>query len=96
MDALKLKGHYIVAREVSLTYVEVSQKYIMPGVNTVDRLHVTGLSTDPTLSKANEIGHYASKAASEIRELAEMVGKFFPIAVPKLISVMAILAKKQA
>ena len=41
LSALKLRGYYLVAQELAATYVDVSQKYIMPGVNQVDRLSLT-------------------------------------------------------
>ena len=76
LDALKLRGHYAVAGEISATYVEVSQKHIIKGVNAIDALSsmsVEGASREDTKKKTVEITNYARKAQSAISALAEKV-----------------------
>lgn len=75
VDALKLRGSYLVAGELASVYVDISKKHIMPGVNAVERL---GLGTDENSNitpaqKSSQILKHARKAQSEISSKAEEV-----------------------
>jgi hypothetical protein len=72
-SALKLRGYYLVAQELAATYVDVSQKYIMPGVNQVDRLSLTEadeLSEISIQRKVKAIQDFAEGAMTKIDDLA--------------------------
>ena len=76
MDALQLRGHYLVAGELASVYVDVSHKHIMPGVNEIDRLGVTngeGSSQMTARAKAKAIQDYARKAQADINAKAAKV-----------------------
>lgn len=72
--SLELKGQYAVMREIASTYHDVSKKYIMPGVNEVDRLSVhvggDGLSPAQIRFHSAQISRYADEAQKKIYELA--------------------------
>ena len=73
LSALKLRGYYLVAQELAATYVDVSQKYIMPGVNQVDRLSLTEadeLSEISIQRKLKAIQDFAEGAMTKIDDLA--------------------------
>ena len=77
-ESLTLRGYYAVMREISSTYCEVSKKFIMPGVNQVDRLSVTedsdstgDFSQAQIRDKVAQISMYAEGAQKKIGELAE-------------------------
>jgi hypothetical protein len=58
------------------TYVDVSVKYIIPGVNKVDRLSLTsdtGLSEIALQDKVNAVERFAREAQKEITTLAQEV-----------------------
>jgi len=59
------------------TYVEVSAKYIMPGVNRIDRLSLPGakeLSREERAQKITEVGELAMQARRDVKLLANAVG----------------------
>jgi hypothetical protein len=65
LDALKLRSHYAVAGEIAATYVEVSRKHIIKGINEVDSLGIMGNeenSREETERKTKAITDYARKA----------------------------------
>lgn len=64
--SLKLRGYYAVMREMSGTCVEVSRKFIMPGVNQVDQLSLT----DSSSVSQSQISNFAGTAQAKINELA--------------------------
>ena len=75
VDALKLRGSYLVAGELASVYVDVSKKHIMPGVNAVERLGL-GSGEDSQMSPTQRIDKIlksARKAQSEISTKAEKV-----------------------
>ena len=75
VDALKLRGSYLVAGELASVYVDISKKHIMPGVNAVERLGI-GTGGDSQMSPTQRIDQVlkgARKAQSEIRTKAEKV-----------------------
>jgi len=77
MDALQLRGHYIVAGELASVYVDVSRKHIMPGVNEIDRLSVMtgdGSSYKLARAKARSIQDYAQNAQREVNKMTAEVG----------------------
>ena len=68
VDALKLRGNYLVAGELASVYVDISKKHIMPGLNTVERLGLRS-GEDSQMSPNQIIGQIlksARKAQSEI------------------------------
>jgi hypothetical protein len=75
VDALNLRGNYLVAGELASVYVDISRKHIMPGVNTIERLGLPSEVTSHMTSaeKAQQIVKYARKAQSEISAMAEKV-----------------------
>ena len=75
VDALKLRGSYLVAGELASVYVDISRKHIMPGVNAVERLGIGSEenSQATTAQKLNHILKHARKAQSEISVKAEKV-----------------------
>ena len=76
MDALQLRGHYLVAGELASVYVDVSRKHIMPGVNEIDGLSVMtgdGNSHKLARAKARAIQDYARKAQVVIGEMTARV-----------------------
>ena len=75
VDALKLRGSYLVAGELASVYVDISKKHIMPGVNAVERLGL-GSGEDSQMSPTQRISlilKSARKAQSEISAKAEKV-----------------------
>ena len=75
VDALKLRGNYLVAGELASVYVDISKKHIMPGVSAVERLGL-GSGEDSQMSptqRINLILKSARKAQSEISTKAEKV-----------------------
>ncbi len=71
--SLKLRGYYAVMREISGTYVEVSRKFIMPGVNQVDQLSLTdssSVSQRQISAKIKQISEFAEMSQGKISELA--------------------------
>jgi hypothetical protein len=88
MDALQLRGHYLVAGELASVYVDVSRKHIMPGVDQIDRLATNGEGSSRTVAraKARAIQDYARKAQAEINDKAAKVieRKVFHIVVSTL------------
>ena len=76
MDALQLRGHYLVAGELASVYVDVSRKHIMPGVDEIDRLSVVtgdGNSHKLARAKARAIQDYARKAQKDFNTMTAMV-----------------------
>lgn len=78
VDSLKLRGYYSVLREIAGTYVEVSRKHIIPGVNQVDRLSLTDeegaeVSKARIQAKTKQIADFAEDAQKKINELADKV-----------------------
>lgn len=57
VDALNLKGNYLVAGEMASVYVDISRKHILPGVNTVERLGLNSdqISAATSTKRANQI-----------------------------------------
>ena len=58
------------------TYVDVSGKYIIPGVNKVDRLSLTSdveLSETALRNKISAVERFAREAQNEITKLAREV-----------------------
>jgi hypothetical protein len=78
-DALILRGCYAVALEVSSMYVEVSHKYIVPGVNMMDELGLAASNGGRTGSKFDEIAKYAEGAQNNIKALADKVRFSLPL-----------------
>ncbi|KAK4164124.1 hypothetical protein QBC43DRAFT_238193 [Cladorrhinum sp. PSN259] len=73
VEALELKGHYLVANVMTTTYVEVSKRYIMPGVARIDRLSLldtTPMSKEARVQKIEEVGQLAKEARMNISRLA--------------------------
>lgn len=76
VDALKLRGSYLVAGELASVYVDISKKHIMPGVAAVERLGLPGSGEDSQMSPTQRISlilKSARKAQSEISAKAEKV-----------------------
>ncbi|KAL8708965.1 MAG: hypothetical protein Q9225_007523, partial [Loekoesia sp. 1 TL-2023] len=71
-DAEKLRESYVAAGEFASTYVEVSEKYIWPGVKEVNRLMLQGSRDNgmDVTAKVNAINRYARKAQSEVSKIA--------------------------
>ena len=75
VDALKLRGNYLVAGELASVYVDISKKHIMPGLNAVERLGLRS-GEDSQMSPNQTIGQIlksARKAQSEISTESEKV-----------------------
>lgn len=71
-DATKLRESYIAAGEFASTYIKVSEKYIWPGVQEVNRLMLQN-SRDNGIdvrAKVKVINRYARNAQSEISKIA--------------------------
>ena len=76
LDALNLRGNYLVAGELASVYYDISRKHIMPGVNTIERLGLRSTedsSQTTSAEKARQILKYARKAQSEISKMAQEV-----------------------
>jgi hypothetical protein len=75
MDALQLRGHYLVAGELASVYVDVSKKHIMPGLDQIGRLasNGEGSSQMTARAKAKAIQDYARKAQADINAKAAKV-----------------------
>ncbi|RYP21036.1 hypothetical protein DL765_002443 [Monosporascus sp. GIB2] len=72
--ALELKGYYLVAQAMANTYVEVSKKHIIPGVNQVERLSLPdakSLSKEERAAKIEEVGNFAKTARREVTQVAD-------------------------
>ncbi|KAL9632902.1 MAG: hypothetical protein Q9164_005020 [Protoblastenia rupestris] len=71
-DAHKVRSSYIVAGEFAATYLQISEKHILPGVAQVNRLMVQ-ITQDNRMNvadKVKKINGYARKAQSEVSQLA--------------------------
>ncbi|KAE8445514.1 hypothetical protein EG329_013277 [Mollisiaceae sp. DMI_Dod_QoI] len=70
-----LRGYFNIVFEVSGLYVEISRKYIMPGVNQIDKLGLTQCSDSPNSHEAvlrnEDLTKYRDDAIAEIKKLAE-------------------------
>ena len=58
------------------TYTEVSAKYILPGVNTINRLSLPEaqkLTKDERAEKVSEVGDMARQAKEAVKRLANTV-----------------------
>ena len=87
--ALELKGSYFVANIMTNTYVEVSKRYIIPGVAHTDRLTLpdtTPMSREACVQKIEEVGQLAKEARMNISHLANTVSfsSLFPICIRSL------------
>ncbi|KAI9778571.1 MAG: hypothetical protein M1816_004015 [Peltula sp. TS41687] len=73
VEALQLKGYYLVAGVMTITYVEVSKRYIMPEIVRIDRLSLPDaapMSKEARMHKMEEIGQLAKEARMNISHLA--------------------------
>ena len=71
-----MRGYYLVAKAMADTYVDVSAKYIILGVNKVDRLSLTSdveLSETALRNKISAVERFAREAQNEITKLAREV-----------------------
>ncbi|KAF8846820.1 hypothetical protein BDZ45DRAFT_755587 [Acephala macrosclerotiorum] len=70
-----IRGHFSIVFEVSRLYVEISRKYIMPGVDLIDELGLTQVSDNPEnpeiVSRNKRLAEYREGAVAKIRKLAE-------------------------
>ncbi|CZR69597.1 uncharacterized protein PAC_19497 [Phialocephala subalpina] len=70
-----IRGYFSIVFDVSQLYVEISRKYIMPGVNLIDELGLTQASDNPEsreiISRNERLVEYKDGAVTEIRKLAE-------------------------
>jgi hypothetical protein len=75
LDALNLQAHYMVAREIAATYVEVSKRHILQGVQFIERIGLTQLAEggNTAQTKVEQITRYARNAQRDISLLAEKV-----------------------
>ncbi|RYO89200.1 hypothetical protein DL766_003606 [Monosporascus sp. MC13-8B] len=74
LHGLELKGYYLVAQTMANTYVEVSKKHIIPGVNRVERLSLPdakSLSKEERAAKIAEVGKFARTARREVTQVAD-------------------------
>lgn len=74
--ALQLKGNYLVAQAMADTYTEVSAKYIIPGVNKIDRLSLPDakkVSPEERAQRIVEVGELATQARKGVKLLANAV-----------------------
>ena len=69
----KLWVHYTIARDISSTYVEVSKKYIMPGVYEVESLSMTRTTAEAVDGLCRDIVDFSKKAQAEISTLVDKV-----------------------
>ena len=75
-DALKLRGFYLVVQEMARTYVDVSNKYIIPGVRKMDRLSVSSefeMSQQELEQKIGVVRQFSEQAQKEVQQLANTV-----------------------
>ncbi len=76
-----LRGYFNIVFEVSGLYVEISRKYIMPGVNQIDKLGLTQCPDSPNSREAvlrnEDLTKYRDDAIAEIKKLAENVSMPF-------------------
>lgn len=82
VKALELKGFYLVAQAMANTYVEVSTKYIIPGVTRIDRLSLpssTNMSPTERSQKITEVGELARQARKDVKLLANAVSLTIPL-----------------
>ena len=76
LRALELKGYYLVAKAMADTYTEVSAGYIIPGVNSIERLSLPGaknLTKEERAAKISEVGILAMNAKTEVKRIANQV-----------------------
>ena len=79
---INISPHLQALREISGAYVEVSKKYIMPGVNRVGQLSLTDSSTVSQVqveAKTKQIAAFAETAQQKINELANKVRSFLRV-----------------
>ena len=76
VDALKVKGSYLMIGELANNYVDVSRKHIIPGISLVNRLMQSSDSegaeaTSPTtiVNRVQEINSYARKAQTHVSRI---------------------------
>ncbi|KAI1260539.1 hypothetical protein F5Y18DRAFT_432096 [Xylariaceae sp. FL1019] len=73
LQALELKGHYIVVQAMANTYAEVSGLYILPGIKTIERLGLPDakkMTKDERAMQISEVGKMARKAKEDVSGLA--------------------------
>ncbi|KAI0145525.1 hypothetical protein GGR57DRAFT_294914 [Xylariaceae sp. FL1272] len=73
LQALELKGHYVVVQAMANTYAEVSGLYILPGIKTIERLGLPDakkMSKDERAMQISEVGKMARKAKEDVSGLA--------------------------
>lgn len=65
-----------VAQTMANTYTEVSSRYIIPGVDKIDRLSLPGaknMSKEERADKIVEVGELAKRARRDVKPLANVV-----------------------
>ncbi|KAI1332385.1 hypothetical protein F5Y16DRAFT_394460 [Xylariaceae sp. FL0255] len=73
LRALELKGHYLVAQAMADTYAEISTRYILPGIKTIERLglpEAKKMTKEERAMKISEVGQTARKAKDDVASLA--------------------------
>jgi hypothetical protein len=76
IDALQLRGFYLVAQAMATTYVDISAHYIIPGVKQVDLLGIASEEEVPESmfqSKIESLERYSQEAQSKINNIAQQV-----------------------
>ncbi|KAF8543660.1 hypothetical protein BDD12DRAFT_874098 [Trichophaea hybrida] len=69
--ALSIQCYFSVISEISSTYVQVSKKHIMPGVNFIDELALTKATTGHEYhEKAHRLETWAADSKHEIEDVA--------------------------
>ncbi len=75
MDALNLKGSYVIAEEMASVYVDISRQDITPALNYFE--HLSLVDNEDTQftpgQKMREMVDYAQKARATISAKAEKV-----------------------
>ncbi|GAW20801.1 hypothetical protein ANO14919_103120 [Xylariales sp. No.14919] len=75
LQALELKGHYMVVQAMANTYAEVSGLYILPGIKTIERLGLPDakkMTKEERVAKISEVSKMARKAKRDVAGLANI------------------------
>jgi len=75
IDAQNLRIYYAVAFELAAMYTDVSRKFIMPGINMMDRLSLSSASGQADIdAKIKQITDYTTTAHKQISDVANKRG----------------------
>jgi len=70
-DLVVLSDHYKIAHEIFLTYVDISRKYILPGVGMVERLSQGSVAAEDVGNACKKIAKYTEDCRRDINEVVK-------------------------